>query len=102
MTQAWLNRIGTAVPPNDIHSAFVEFGRDTITDPHRRAVFDRMAGMAEIEHRYAVFAAAPRPRDTVLDTSGIYRRGAFPSTAARMALYAAACARPCAARGAGP
>ena len=32
MTQAWLNRIATAVPPHDIHSAFVEFGRDTFAD----------------------------------------------------------------------
>jgi predicted naringenin-chalcone synthase len=87
VTQAWLNRIGTAVPPHDIHSAFIEFGRDTIADRHRRALFDRMAGLADIEHRYAIIAAAPRPRETILDTGGVYRRGAFPSTAARMALY---------------
>jgi predicted naringenin-chalcone synthase len=87
VTQAWLNRIGTAVPPYDIHSAFIEFGRDTIAEDHKRAVFDRMATLADIEHRYAIFDAAPRPRETVLDTSGIYRRGAFPTTAARMALY---------------
>jgi predicted naringenin-chalcone synthase len=87
VTQAWLNRIGTAVPPHDVHAAFVEFGGDTITDPHRRALFDRMASLADIEHRYAIFEAGPRPRDKVLDTAGFYRRGAFPSTAARMALY---------------
>jgi predicted naringenin-chalcone synthase len=87
VTQAWLNRIGTAVPPHDIHAAFVEFGRDTMTDPHKRALFDRMATMADIEHRYAVIEPGPRPRDTVLDSGGFYRRGAFPSTAARMALY---------------
>ena len=87
MTQAWLNRIGTAVPPHDVHAAFVEFGGDTIADPHRRALFDRMASLADIEHRYAIFEAGPRPRDKVLDTAGFYRRGAFPSTAARMALY---------------
>ena len=87
MTQAWLNRIGTAVPPYDIHDAFVEFGRDTITDPHKRALFERMASLADIEHRYAIIEAAPRPRETVLDTTGFYRRGAFPATSARMALY---------------
>ncbi len=87
MTQAWLNRIGTAVPPYDVHAAFIEFGRDTIADPHQRALFDRMAGMADIEHRYAIVEAAPRPRDVMLDTAGVYRRGAFPTTAARMALY---------------
>ena len=87
MTQAWLNRIGTAVPPHDMHAAFVEFGRDTLIDPHRRALFDRMASLADIEHRYAIFEPGPKPRDTILDAGGFYRRGAFPSTAARMALY---------------
>ncbi|WP_158930246.1 type III polyketide synthase [Acidisphaera sp. S103] len=87
MTQAWLNRIGTAVPPHDVHAAFVEFGSETIVDPHRRALFDRMASLADIEHRYAIFEPGPKPRDTILDAGGFYRRGAFPSTAARMALY---------------
>ena len=87
MTQAWINGIGTANPPFDIHDAFVEFGRDTFADPHKRALFERMVPLAEIEHRYAIVEVAPRPRDTVLDTRGIYRRGAFPTTAERMALY---------------
>lgn len=87
MTQAWLNRIGTAVPPHDMHAAFIEFARDTIADPHKRALFDRMGALAEIDHRYAVIEPGPRPRDKVLDVEGFYRRGAFPSTAARMALY---------------
>jgi alpha-pyrone synthase len=87
VTQAWLNRIGTAVPPHDIHAAFVEFGRSTLTDWYKRMVFDRMAKMADIEHRYAIIEPGPGARDEVLDTAGFYRRGAFPSTAARMALY---------------
>lgn len=87
MTQAWINRVATAVPPHDIHSAFVEFGRETLVDAHNRALFDRMAGLAEIEHRYAIFEPGPKPRDTILDAGGFYRRGAFPSTAARMAMY---------------
>jgi predicted naringenin-chalcone synthase len=87
VTQAWLNRIGTAVPPHDIHAAFVEFGRDTIAEPHQRALFDRMASLSDIRHRYAIFEPGPKPRDRILDAAGFYRRGAFPSTAARMALY---------------
>lgn len=87
MTQAWINRIATAVPPNDIHGEFVEFGSDNIIDPHRRALFLRMAALADIEHRYAIFEPGPKPRDTILDATGFYRRGAFPTTAQRMALY---------------
>jgi len=87
VTHAWLNRIGTAVPPHDIHAAFIDFGRDTIADWHKRILFDRMARLADIEHRYAIFEPGPQPRDTILDASGFYRRGAFPTTAARMAQY---------------
>ena len=87
MTQAWLNRIGSAVPPHDIHAAFVEFGRDALTDWHKRLLFDRMAKLSDIQHRYSIFEPGPKPRDKMLDTTGFYRRGAFPSTAARMALY---------------
>ena len=87
MTQAWLNRIGTAVPPYDIHAEFVDFGRATVVDWHKRALFDRLAKLSDIEHRYAIFEPGPKPRDKVLDAAGFYRRGAFPTTAARMALY---------------
>jgi predicted naringenin-chalcone synthase len=87
VTQSWINRIGTAVPPHDIHAAFVAFGRDTVADWHKRMLFDRMATLADIEHRYAIIEPGPLPRDKILDAGGFYRRGAFPSTAQRMALY---------------
>jgi len=88
VTQAWLNRIGTAVPPHDIHAEFVDFALSALThDPHRRSLFARMAAMAEIEHRYAIFEPGPKPRDTILDAGGFYLRGAFPSTGQRMGLF---------------
>ena len=87
MTEAWLNRIGTAVPPYDIHAEFVDFARTIALDARTASVFDRMAAMADIEHRYAVIAPGPKPRDHVLDSEGFYRRGAFPGTAARMARF---------------
>jgi predicted naringenin-chalcone synthase len=87
VTQAWINRIGTAVPAHDIHAAFVDFGRTTLADPRDRALFDRMAGLADIEHRYSFLEPGPVPRDIFLDSGGFYRRGAFPSTGARMARF---------------
>ena len=87
MTQAWLNRIGTAVPPHDIHAEFVDFARTTALDGRTAMLFDRMVALADIEHRYAIFAPGPKPRDHVLDAEGFYRRGAFPTTAARMSRY---------------
>jgi predicted naringenin-chalcone synthase len=87
LTQAWLNRIGTAVPAYDIHAEFVDFARTALPDDRSRALFDRMADLADIEHRFSFFEPGPKPRDHVLDNGGFYVRGAFPSTGARMALF---------------
>ncbi len=90
MTPAFVNRIGTSVPAFDIHAEFVDFGRTLFdADPHTAELFDRMAGMADIEHRYAVYEPGPKPRDVQLDTEGFFKRGAFPPTSARMSRYEA-------------
>ena len=73
VTQAWLNRIGTAVPSHDIHAEFVDFARTALADARSRALFDRMADLADIEHRFSFFAPGPKPRDHVLDSDGFYR-----------------------------
>jgi predicted naringenin-chalcone synthase len=87
VTVAWLNRIGTATPVNDVHSACVEFGRTLLPDERSQALFMRMAALADIRHRYAIFAPGVARHDDWLDCEGFYRRGAFPSTAARMARF---------------
>jgi predicted naringenin-chalcone synthase len=87
VTQAWLNRIGTAVPCHDIHGEFVDFARSALSDGRSRALFDRMADLADIKHRFSFFAPGPKPRDHILDSDGFYLRRAFPTTGARMARY---------------
>jgi predicted naringenin-chalcone synthase len=87
VTEAWLNRIGTAVPAHDIHAEFVDFARTVLADARSSALFDRMALLADIEHRFSFFAPGPKPRDHVLDSNGFYLRRAFPTTGARMVLY---------------
>ncbi len=84
VADAWINRIGTAVPAHDIHAEFVRFGRTLLEDERSRTLFDRMAVLADIRHRYAVFSPAPGDRREALDVDGFYRRGAFPGTSARM------------------
>jgi predicted naringenin-chalcone synthase len=84
---AWLNRIGTAVPPNDIHAPFIQFARTLLAEEKHRAVFDRMADRAGITHRYSVLCAGNLAAGEV-DDAGFYCRGAFPGTAARMDRYA--------------
>lgn len=87
MTVAHINGIGTAVPPHDVHTAFVDFAR-TLLDDKGRFVFDRMAERSGIAHRFSFFAPG-LPGAVDVDAAGFYRRGAFPGTAARMEAYAA-------------
>jgi alpha-pyrone synthase len=85
MTEAYINRIATAVPPHDVHEAFLRFGRHMLRGDNRRmAVFDRLARRSEISHRYSFLQPAlPEEMDNV-DADGFYRFGHFPGTAARM------------------
>jgi len=87
VTQAFLNRVGTAVPRHDIHAEFIDFGRSVLEDARTRALWDRMAELADIEHRFAIFEPGPKPRDICLDSAGFYTRGTFPGTAARMQTF---------------
>jgi len=86
MTTAHINRIGTATPPYDVHDAFVVFARTLLTDDRARTLFDRMAERAGIGHRYSYFRPGESGAANV-DHDGFYRRGAFPTTGARMARY---------------
>ena len=86
MITAHINRIGTAVPANDIHAPFIAFARTLLTDDKLRAVFDRMAERSGIAHRYSSLRAGNVSAGEV-DADGFYRRGRFPRTGARMVLY---------------
>jgi len=86
MTAVWINAIGSAVPPYDIHLPFVQFARSLLPDDRARATFERMAERSGIAHRYS-FLPAAGPEAPAADGRGFYRRGAFPTTASRMALY---------------
>ena len=87
MTVAHINRIGTAVPDHDVHAAFLAFARTLLPDAKGRSVFDRMAERSGIGHRFSFFAPG-RLEAGEVDASGFYQRGRFPSTGARMRLYA--------------
>jgi len=86
MTEAFINRIATAVPPHDVHGTFLQFGRNMLHGDNRRlALFDRMADRSGIAHRYSFLE--PGADGAAVDAEGFYRRGAFPGTAARMRKY---------------
>jgi predicted naringenin-chalcone synthase len=87
LTTAHLNRIATAVPPHDVHQAFVAFAGTLLENPHDRAVFRRLVDRAQIAHRYAVLAPADEPTGPSVDAGRFYTRDHFPALAPRMRLY---------------
>ena len=72
--QAHLNAIGTAVPPHDVHEAFVAYVLTSLQDERTKWLFERMVERSGISRRRAV----------VDPLEGFYAPGAFPDTAARM------------------
>jgi predicted naringenin-chalcone synthase len=86
MVTAHINRIGTATPAYDVHDAFLAFITKALPAGKGRSVFERMAGRAGIAHRFSVLhqdgmGESEEPGEK------FYRRGAYPSTAARMKIY---------------
>jgi alpha-pyrone synthase len=87
MAVAYLNRIGTSVPRNDVHEAFVSFANSLLEDPRHARLFRRMADRSGIAHRHSVLVPSEDPGGASVDDGGFYTRGRFPSSAARMAVY---------------
>jgi predicted naringenin-chalcone synthase len=84
MTTAYINRIATAVPPHDVHRAFIEFADSLLDEGTVRSLFRRMARMSAIEHRYSFLRPIPTENGEWRDGEGLYERGNFPGTARRM------------------
>lgn len=85
MPTAYINRIGTAVPPYDVHRKFTDYAPRLLKEERSKRLFRRMAERAQIEHRYSYFE--PHPSSDQLDRGGFYRHGRFPDTQARMQFY---------------
>jgi predicted naringenin-chalcone synthase len=88
MTTAYINRIATAVPDNDVHTAFLAFALSQLGgDPRKASAFERMSDRGGIEHRYSYFKPRTDLSNSALDYDGFYVRGQFPDTAARMRAF---------------
>jgi alpha-pyrone synthase len=85
MVLAYLNRIGTAVPPHDVHRKFVASAPLLLGEPRLLRLFERMAERAGIEHRYSFLEPSPDPN--LFDAGGFYQKGRFPDTATRMRFF---------------
>ncbi|WP_223262739.1 type III polyketide synthase [Sphingobium sp. SCG-1] len=80
---AHITAIGTAVPDQDIHHAFIGWARAQLNDPREAKLFDRMAQRSGISHRWSVL---PKIGGSPVATGGFYA-DAWPTTAQRMAIY---------------
>lgn len=81
---AYLNRIGTACPANDIHDAFVDWSAQQLKDRRERAVFERMASRSAISHRWSVLGPDRREGNAALSW---YGSDAGVATRDRMEVY---------------
>ena len=88
MASSYLNRIATFVPDQDVHAAFVDFAETMLEDERTRLLFRRMAGKAEIDHRYSCLGIDQNQVESkAVPAADFYKRNAFPGTAARMQVY---------------
>ena len=88
MSNAYVNRVRSAVPENEVHRFFLRFAAAQLADdPRRQAVFNRMSDKGGIEHRYSCLTPSDDPEGESLDAEGVYRRDGFPGTARRMDIF---------------
>jgi len=87
MAKAYLQRIATAVPENDIHRQFVEFAADMLQDRRARSIFERLAARSDIHHRYSCLHVNRGQGGEATDAWRFYGSGRFPTTAERMKLF---------------
>ncbi len=87
MTQAYINRIATAVPDDDVHDAFVAFADQMLEDPRVQPIFRRMAQRSGIRRRFSVLSPNAANTEFTVNAHEFYTRGSFPDTAKRMAIF---------------
>ncbi len=87
MTTAFINRIATAVPPHDVHQAFIDFATGMLPEGTTRNLFKRMARLSAIEHRYSFVQPVASEDGVWKDAEKVYEPGNFPVTARRMKFF---------------
>lgn len=87
MTTAYINRIATAVPPHDVHHAFIDFAETLLPEGTERSLFRRMVRMSAIEHRFSFLQPIAAADGKWNDAVGLYVPGDFPPTARRMEAF---------------
>ena len=87
MSGAYINQIATAVPPHQVHNAFVQFQRQMLNDHRKRTIFDRLVEKGQIEKRWSCVVPAEDCSSATINGELFYAAGGFPSTGERMRQY---------------
>lgn len=85
--EARINAIGTAVPTQDIHHAFIDWAARRLANQNEAALFRRMAARSGIEKRYSVLPPSDNGGSPVAP-GGFYAASKLPPTSVRMDAYA--------------
>lgn len=89
MKPVCISRIATATPPNDVHTAFVEYASGMLRDQRKRSLLRLMEQRSGIEHRYSYIQVQGEMAPNALDGHKLFRAGEFPATAKRMEYFEA-------------
>jgi predicted naringenin-chalcone synthase len=87
INQARINAIGTAVPAQNIHHAFIDWAAQRLVDQTDAALFRRMAARSGIKRRYSVLPLSEDGGSPVAP-DGFYAATKLPPTSVRMEAYA--------------
>ncbi len=60
MIEVCINRIATATPPYDVHSAFLAYASGLIEEDRKRTLLLHMAQRSAIDHRYSFIQVDPK------------------------------------------
>jgi predicted naringenin-chalcone synthase len=84
---AYINRIATALPPQEVHGTFVAFAESLLAEERGLPLFQRLVKRSQIDQRWSVLSLDGGGEPGVVQAADVYRIGHFPSTAERMRLY---------------
>lgn len=90
MAEAYINRIATAVPPHNVHSAFVDYALAKLIAAGRNTVvFQRMVDRCGIARRYSCLSPDPDCPADAVSAGDFYLGSRFPTTDERMRVFRA-------------
>lgn len=90
MAEAYINRIATAVPPHNVHSAFVDYALARLIAAGRQTVtFQRMVDRCGIGRRYSCLSPDPDCPPDEVSARDFYLGSHFPTTDERMRVFRA-------------